>query len=537
MNKKYIAGIIGIIILIGIIFMLLSGSGVKRNSDELVVAVGTHGGEPKTGFDPILGWNYYAEPLIQSTLFKRDNQMNLNNDLAKSYTLNPDGLKYYVTIRDDVKFSDNSSLTAEDVAFTYNKLKEVGASEMDLSSMNSSNAINNTTVEFKLNNPDSTFINKMCYIGIVPGSKYDNQTYGKNPIGSGPYKLIQWDKGQQVIFELNNNYYGKKPEFKKLTMIFSNGDAAFASAKKGEVDIAEVPLSLTKEEVNNMVMTIIPSIDTRGISLPYIPNNGTKTSEGRALGNNVTSDISIRKALNYGINRQTIIDGPLNGHGSKSFDGVTSQLPWYNPDANIEDGKIDEAKQILEDGDWKIGNDGIREKNGLRASFELYYRSSDQDRQTLSLSVSEEAKKLGIEIKPVGKSQDDIDNFKNSQAVIWGWGSIDPTIISNLYSSKLVGHVYYNPSGYNNSKVDNYIEEATNSLDINNSYNIWKKVSWDGNTGISPKGDAAWLWLVTMDYSYFVDNNLNISPQTTTIQPHGGDIFGNIYEWKRIKKP
>ncbi|MDR2623591.1 MAG: ABC transporter substrate-binding protein [Methanobrevibacter sp.] len=536
MNKKILVCIVGIITIIGIVAVILGGNEVKRSPDELVVAVGTHGGEPETGFDPILGWNYYGEPLIQSTLFKRDNQMNLNNDLATDYTINTDGLTYQVTIRDDVKFSDNSSLTAKDVAFTYNKLKEVGTSDMDLNSMNSSKAINDSVIEFKLNNPDSTFINKLCYIGIVPETKYNNQTYGKEPIGSGPYKLVQWDKGQQAIFKLNDNYYNKKPEFKKLTMIFLKDDAAFASAKKGEVDIAEVPLSFTKEEVNNMTMTILHSIDTRGISLPYIPDNGTKTSEGHPLGNNVTSDIAIRKALNYGISRQALIDGPLNGHGLKSFDGVPSTLPWYNPDATVEDGKIDEAKQILEDGGWKAGSDGIREKNGLKASFELYYPSNDQDRQTLAVSVSEEAKKLGVEIKPVGKSWDDIENFKNSQTVLWGFGGVDPTVISKLYSSKLIGHIYDNPSGYNNSRVDNYIQSAINNLDINKSYDDWRKVSWDGSAGISPKGDAVWLWLVAMDYSYFVDNSLNISIETVTLQPHGGDIFGNIYDWKRLRQ-
>ncbi|MDR3291258.1 MAG: ABC transporter substrate-binding protein [Methanobrevibacter sp.] len=535
MNKKYLVSIIGTVSIIGIIaIFLLGGSGVKKSPDELVVAVGTHGGEPKTGFDPVYGWNYYAEPLIQSTLFKRDNQMNLNNDLATSYTVNPDGLTYDVTIRDNVKFSDNSSLTAEDVAFTYNKLKEVGASDMDLSNMNSSNIINSTIVEFKLNEVDSTFINKLCYIGIIPEASYNNQTYGKKPIGSGPYKLVQWDEGQQAIFALNDNYYGIKPAFKKLTMIFLKDDTAFASAKKGEVDIAEVPLSFTKEKVNNMTMTLLHSIDTRGISLPYIPDNGTKTLEGHRIGNNVTSDIAIRKALNYGIDRQKLIDGPLNGGGLKSFDGVSSTLPWFNPDATIEDGKVDDAKQILEDGGWKVGSDGIREKNGLKASFELYYLSNDQDRQTLAISVSEEAKKLGIEIKPVGKSWNDIENFKNSQAVIWGFGGVDPTVISKLYSSKLIGHAYDNPSGYNNSKVDNYIEIATNNLDVNSSYDDWRKVSWDGSTGISPKGDAAWLWLVAIDHSYFIDNSLDISTETTTLQPHGGDIFGNIYNWKRI---
>jgi len=65
----------------------------------------------------------------------------------------------------------------------------------------------------------------------------------------------------------------------------------------------------------------------------------------------------------------------------------------------------------------------------------------------------------------------------------------------------------------------------------NTSNKYWKAAAWDGTTGYSEKGDAAWLWMATLKFVYVMDNDLDIG--TPGIQPHGGDLFGNIYEWKR----
>ena len=208
MNQKYLIGIIAVAI-IAIIggAILMGGSSHERADNELVVAAYSHGGEPEAGFDPILGWNYYAEPLIQSTLLKMTRGMEYENDLATSWEANDNYTEYIVNIRDNVKFTDNTTLDAEDVAFTYNEAKASGAS-LDLSSMNNATAVNKTTVKFELNKSDSTFVDKFAYIGIVPSDSYNNETYGSQPVGSGPYKFVQWDKGQQVILEKNPDYYG-----------------------------------------------------------------------------------------------------------------------------------------------------------------------------------------------------------------------------------------------------------------------------------------------------------------------------------------
>jgi len=502
----------------------------SQASDELVAAVGTHGGEPETGFNPITGWGNSREPLVQSTLFKMDSEANLINDLATNYTVSGDGLKWTVTIRDDVKFHDGVPLTARDVAFTFNTAANSSGS-LDLSMLENAVAVDDYTVEFELNDPQSTFINKLVALGIVPEHAY-SETYGQNPIGSGPYKFVQWDKGQQAIFEANPDYYGQKPYFKKITMLFMGSDAAFAAAKAGQVDLAEIPASYVNQEVDGMKTISLDSIDARGISFPLQADIGKKTENGYAIGNNVTSDVAIRKALNIGIDRQALIDGALNGQGEEEFTGV-DKLPWGNKEAIFEDGNIEEAKEILAEGGWAdTDGDGIVEKNGVKAEFTLLYPSNALDRQALAVSLSEEARKLGINVKVEGKSWNEIDTLAHSTPVLFGFGSLDPTDIYLKYYSKS-----YDPSNYNNiimynnSAVDSYLRTAITSFDEDTANENWQLAAWDGTTGFSEKGDATWLWMATINYVYIMDDDLDIG--TPRIQPHGANIFGNILEWKR----
>ena len=160
--------------------------------DQVVVAMGITS-EPEFGFDPAYGWGageHVHEPLIQSTLITTDVDMNFVNDLATAYECSPDGLTWTFTIRDDVKFTNDDPLTASDVAFTFNELKDSEGATADLSMMDEAVAVDDTTVEFHLNKPYNAILYTIAVVGIVPEKAYD-ENYGENPIGSGRYMLQQ----------------------------------------------------------------------------------------------------------------------------------------------------------------------------------------------------------------------------------------------------------------------------------------------------------------------------------------------------------
>ncbi len=529
METKYIIGaVVAVLAIIGIGAFALGGGSTEHAANELVACVAAHGEEPEYGFDPMHGWGYHdsgTDPLIQSTILKRDKDNNFVNDLATDYEVSSDLKTYTVTIRDDVNFTDGSKLTAKDVAFSYNTAKELGEGA-DLSSMVEAKADGNKVV-FTLNKSDSTFINKLTDVGIVPEAGYNPDSYGQNPIGSGPYKLAQWDKGQQFILEKNPDYYGKEPYFDKITNLFLDSDAAFAAIKNGDVDIAEVPVAYANETVDGYHLEYFDSIDVRGISLPTQMDEGKVSADNATIGNNVTGDPAVREALCVGIDRQALVDGSLNGYGNVSTTGVAGQLPWAF-ESNYTDGDVEKAKEVLSAAGWNdTDGDGIVEKDGQKAAFTIYYNSKATERQAIAVAVAEQAKQFGIEITPEGGSWDDITPNILSQGVVWGFGSADPFSIQHQYDSSVAGVGFDNPECLNDSTVDSLISSAMGQ-ELNSSYATWSQASQQANSNFP------YLWIGTMDYTYFVSDDLNISNSTHLIYPHGGDIWGNIYDWTRI---
>ncbi|HCF29753.1 MAG TPA: nickel ABC transporter substrate-binding protein, partial [Cyanobacteria bacterium UBA11049] len=207
--------------------------------EQLVLAIE---GESEEGYDPTLGWGRYGAPLFQSTLLRRDENLELVNDLATNYTVSEDGKVWTVTIRENVKFSDGKPLTAEDVAYTFNKAAESGGLT-DVTVLDQAVVVDDRTVELRLKQPQSTFVNRLVTLGIVPKHAH-GPDYARKPIGSGPYQMVQWDEGQQLIVEANPNYYGEPPEIKRIVFLFMDEDAAFTAAKAGQAQVAAVPQSL-----------------------------------------------------------------------------------------------------------------------------------------------------------------------------------------------------------------------------------------------------------------------------------------------------
>lgn len=496
---------------------------------ELILAIG---GEPDEGYDPTLGWGRYGAPLFQSTLLRRDADLNLVNDLAESYTVSDDALTWTITIRQDAQFSDGTPLTAADVAFTYNKAATSGGLT-DVTVLEEATALDEYTVELRLRQPQSTFVNRLVTLGIVPAASYDESTYGQNPIGSGPYTLVQWDKGQQLIVEANPLYYGTQPAIERVVFLFLEEDAAFAAAQAGEVQMVAVPQALAIQEIPGMQLVDVQSVDNRGMLFPFVADTGEQTEAGHAIGNNVTADPAIRQAVNYAIDRAALVEGVLEGYGSPAY-GPVSGLAWEEPSAVIADADLATAQTILADGGWADSDgDGIVEKEGAMAEFTLIYPASDSTRQALALSAADMIEPVGIQVNVEGKSWDEIETLMYSNAILFGWGSHDQTEMWNLYHSSMGGVEYYNTGYYANEQVDSYLDLAMGATSEAEAIAFWQAAQLDENgIGFTTPGDAAWAWLVNLDHTYFVNDCLDIGQPQIEPHGHGWPITANIANWQ-----
>ena len=485
--------------------------------------------EPAAGFDPFVSWGcgeHVHEPLIQSTLLTTTADMGFENDLATAYSCSDDGLTWTFAIRTDAKFTNGKALTAHDVAYTINGVANSEASECDLTMVDKAIAVDDETCEVHLNKPFNALLYTLAVIGIVPDGGHGSD-YGTNPIGSGRYMLEQWDHGQQVILKANPDYYGDAPKIERVVVVFMEEDASLAAARSGQVDVAYTVATYADQQPTGYDLLNCASVDSRGISLPTIAAGATKkqTGEEYPAGNDVTQDLALRRAINYGVNRQTLIDNVLNGYGEVAY-SVSDNMPWSSDDMRCEQD-VARAKALLDEAGWALGSDGVRAKDGVPAAFDLYYSASDSVRQAIAMEFANQMGELGIKVSPKGASWDDIYRHQFSDPVVWGWGSNSPIEIYNLNYSTGNG----NYACYENATVDAHLNAALANPVIADSYDEWKLAMWDGENGVAPQGAATWVWFANVDHLYFVADGLKVADQKPHPHGHGWSIVNNVDKW------
>ncbi|OCA96117.1 ABC transporter substrate-binding protein [Actinobaculum suis] len=513
------------------------GSGSEEPTAEApdvstVTVAMTASSEPDTGFDPVYGWgsaSHVHEPLVQSTLIKTDVDLGFENDLATDYSVSDDGMTWKFTIRDDAKFTNGNTVTAKDVAFTINEVVTNTGAVADLNKVKEATATSDTEVEIAMKQPDNTLLYTLAVLGIVPADEYGDN-YGKNPIGSGRYKLESWEQGKQAIFVANPDYYGEAPKMERLVVVFMDEDAGIAAVKAGQVDVAYVSATHADQHMDGYELFSAKTVDSRGISFPVVPE-GSPKREGmdgaeHEVGNNVTSDRALRQAMNYAVDRDVLADHVLNGHGTPAY-SVADGMPWASDAMKVETD-VDKAKTILEDAGWAEGDDGVRVKHdGTRAEFTLVYPATDPVRQALAAEFANQMKEIGINITIEGKSWDDIYLIQTTEPVVWGWGSNSPNELYSLYHSQSTS----NTAAYESDTIDEYLDKALAATDIDESNEYWQKAQWDGTTGVTPEGEATWVWLTNIDHLYFVRDNLNIGEQKPHPHGHGWSVVNNVDQW------
>ena len=499
----------------------------RARAGEVVVAMDPDS-EPAAGFDPAYGWGageHVHEPLIQSTLTVTNPDLTIGYDLATDYSVSEDGLVWTVTIRDDVSFTDGEPLTAEDVAFTYNTVK-ASSSVSDFTMLDYAEAADDRTVVFHMNRPFSIWPYTMAVTGIVPEHAYDSATYGASPIGSGRYILKQWDRGQQVILEANPDYYGGEPLMKKVTILFMEEDAAFLAAQAGQVDLAYTSATYSDQQIEGYSLASYATVDNRGFNLPAVPEQ--TDAQGRTVGNDLTADVRVRRAINMGIDRQEMIDHVLNGYGSPAY-SVCDQMPWYSEASEVEYDP-EGAAALLDEAGWKTGDDGVREKDGVKAELNLLYSAGDSVRQALAADFADQLGKLGISCTLEGVGWDTAYDRALSDPLIWGWGAHTPMELYNIYHTAAGSDsALYSP--YASDTVDRYMDQALAQNDLETSYQLWQQAQWDGAEGVTGEGDIPWVWLVNIDHLYWVRDGLQVAEQKIHPHGHGWSVVNNVDQW------
>lgn len=533
MKKRLLSILMGVVLVVSTV-----GCSVSRNSvydegkdkDSISIYVGTSIFD--SSLDPTKGAMSYGYSFTNCALIKVNPDSKYVGDMAEKWSISDDSLEYTFNLRKGVKFHDGSDFNAEDVVFTFEKVKNnQGENEnVDLSKLKCVEAIDDYTVKFTLSEPYSPFLDSVACLGIVPSDSYDSEKFDQKPIGTGPWKVVQYDTKQQIIVEANEDYYEGAPEIKKVNIVNMDDEAAFSNAKSGQLDVVMVGPNYSKEKIDGMTINNRETMDVRNISMPCRKPETLKDNNGNdvQIGNEVTSDVAVRKALSIGIDRETIINNALSGVGRKAV-GFTDNLSWGGV-SDYEDNRKDEAEKILHDAGWKdTDNDGIREKDNIECEFDVLTSANDGQRYLLASALSEDAKKIGIKINAKQMSWDEIYKRSYTDPVLWGWGQYNPILLKQLfYSDEFLKSKTGNVVGYSNEKADKLIDEAINTNNQEVAVEKWKEVQKSVNE------DYPYLYIVNIEHSYFISDNLDISEDTQIPHPHGhgAPIICNMKDWK-----
>lgn len=284
---------------------------------------------------------YYITYMIHNGLYK--NTVNGPElDLAESATTEKDenGLDtiWVFKIRDDAKFSTGDPVTAEDVAATLNAAKE-SSIKAQAAFYEKAEAVDANTVKLYTNGvysavPDA-LANKMFY--IMPAKLLENgHDFNNEPIGSGPYKLVEWKKGESITLTYNEHYYGEEPEIKNIVWkIMAEGTTRTIALESGDVDfVVSVDAMDVARLQDNSDYTV--SI-TNGSMFTYILPHNMKEP---------FSDINFRKFMAAAIDREAVIDVALGGYGTPLTSCVNVNVPGYTEEG-AQGYDPEAAKQYL----------------------------------------------------------------------------------------------------------------------------------------------------------------------------------------------
>lgn len=508
-------------------------AGSATDTSQVVIAM-SPSSEPAAGFDPCIAWGcgeHVHEPLIQSTLITTDENLEFASDLATEYGCSEDGMTWTFTLRQDAVFSDGTPLTAADAAFTINTINASAQAQADLSMVKEAVPVDDYTLRLDMVKPNNALLYTLAVVGIVPAASY-SANYGAAPIGSGRYLLEQWDQGQQVIFTANPSYYGPAPLMQKVVVVFMEEDAALAACTAGEVDIAYTSALMADKVPQGYELFECASVDSRGISLPTrpagsAPRMGMDGAE-HPVGNSVTADIAIRRAMNLAVDRQAMIDNVLNGYGSAAY-SVGDGMPWSSEDMKVE-RDVQAAQRLLAEAGWKAGEDGVLAKDGTRASFPLLYAAGDSTRQALAYEFANQMAAIGIEVEVKGGDWDtDLYPHQFDTPILWGWGSNSPVELYELSYSSGWGNV----AAYDSTVVDGHLDAALAAPTLEESYTEYQLAMWDeqAQDGEAPKGAATWVWLANIDHLYFQRAGLKVAQQKPHPHGHGWSLVNNVDRW------
>jgi len=283
-------------------------------------------------------------------LVKSDQDMNIEPDLAESYE-QVDDLTWRFNLRQDVTFHDGSKFTAADVVYTLDSLRDKDKEwrlTTDFSFMKAV-AVNDYTVDISTEEPYPGLLLRLNYVMIIPGEYVESvgdEEFGKNPVGTGPYKFVSRVKDESIVCEAYDGFYLGKPAIDKIMFqIIPETASRMAALEAGDVLFS-----------SNVPSNEIDRLNAGGaLNVMNYPTSRIAFLNYNLLVDSPMTDIRVRQAINHAIDRDKLIQGVLDGYGVNVASLACPEYESYDPGVKGFDYDLEKAKSLMSDAGYAEG--------------------------------------------------------------------------------------------------------------------------------------------------------------------------------------
>lgn len=293
---------------------------------------------------------YINDMCIYETLMRTDPTGTAQPYLIESLDYDYDNLLYKMKVKKGIKFHDGTTMDAEDVAFSLNLYKATGRKSSSFcSKWDRAEVTGDMEVTLYLTEPDMTLPATLCRdVGAVTSKeayeKYGEDYLNEHPVGTGPFKLVSWERDVKIKYEKFSDYWKGEPYLDGIELVFiSDSLVTEASLKNGDIDAAYIiDFALLDKLAKDGFVASTGSVMTQ---LPFLAFDSV-TPENK---NNPCANILVRQAICHAIDQQLICDEIFYGYFKpiNQFCSVGPESPYYNDDINGYEYNIEKAKSLL----------------------------------------------------------------------------------------------------------------------------------------------------------------------------------------------
>jgi peptide/nickel transport system substrate-binding protein len=424
--------------------------------------------------------SHEAAGYVFNGLVRYDKNLKLEGELAESWEISPDGKRITFHLRKGVKWHDGAPFTSDDVMFTYRRMidpRTPTAYGEDFKQVRRAAAPDPHTFVVEYARP---FAPALASWGMHVLPKHLLEKYpdisksplNKKPVGTGPYRFVEWKTGEKVVFDVSPDYFEGKPYIARvISRVIPDQATMFLELKSGGVDI----MTLTPPQYVRQTETA----EFKKSFNKYKYTASGYTYLGFRLSHPFFRDKRVRQAIAHAADKKALIDGVLLGLGQEAT-GPYKPGTWaFNPGVKKYPHDPGRAKALLADAGWKE-KDGVLVKDGQPFEFTVLTNAGNDARAKTAAILQQNLAEVGVRMKIrtvewAAFINEFIDKRK-FDAVILGWNiTPDPDQFDIWHSSK-TGPKELNHVGFANPEVDRLLDEGRSTFDLEKRKNAYFRI-------------------------------------------------------------